>query len=351
MNNPLQNFKNRRNTVLHNQPSFLVRLAELMGEGYTFSEGATLLLPHHVKDYQTVLSMVEADLKRGFGVTHILRQLGFSTASLLPVAIAEMDGQLVRALEGMADRLRKKEGKQKKLKSLLVYPCILFVFISALLIAFRRFFLPNMEMLMSSRQEATTGFAKLFPLLVTKIPDFMVGAALLTACSIIIGRIVYKRLEPREKIRLLLRVPIIRTIFIMRVTRDFSGELGGLLESGLSMQNALAVLIDQEMDDVLSEIASNVKDQVVYGETFHVATKLTVGLTDQLAAFAKHGEDSGHLSKELLIYSGHLGEAVDEKLTKGLTLLQPILFGLIAVCILAAYLALLLPVYGMMDQL
>ena len=90
-----------------------------------------------------------------------------------------MDGQLVRALEGMADRLRKKEGKQKKLKSLLVYPCILFVFISALLIAFRRFFLPNMEMLMSSRQEATTGFAKLFPLLVTKIPDFMVGVVLL----------------------------------------------------------------------------------------------------------------------------------------------------------------------------
>ena len=55
MNNPLQNFKNRRSKMLHNQPSFLDRLAELMGEGYTFNEGATLLLPHHVKDYQTVL--------------------------------------------------------------------------------------------------------------------------------------------------------------------------------------------------------------------------------------------------------------------------------------------------------
>ena len=53
------------------------------------------------------------------------------------------------------------------------------------------------------------------------------------------------------------------------------------------------------------------------GETFHVATKLTVGLTNQLAAFAKHGEDSGHLSKELLIYSGHLGEAVDREADEG----------------------------------
>ena len=90
----------------------------------------------------------------------------------------------------------------------------------------------------------------------------------------------------------------------MRVTRIFLQNLGGLLESGLSTQNALAVLIDQEMDDVLSEIASNVKDQVVYGETFHVATKLTVGLTDQLAAFAKHGEDSGYLSKSCSFIAG-----------------------------------------------
>ena len=77
MNNPLQNFKNRRSTVLHNQPSFLVRLAELMGEGYTFSEGATLLLPHHVKDYQTVLSMVEADLKGALASLRFFGNWGF----------------------------------------------------------------------------------------------------------------------------------------------------------------------------------------------------------------------------------------------------------------------------------
>ena len=114
--------------------------------------------------------MDEADLKRGFGVTHILRQLGFSTATLLPVAIAEMDGQLVRALEGMADRLRKKEEKQKKLKILLVYPCILFIFISALLIAFRRFFCLIWRCWHVLKTKATTGFAKLFPLTRDKNP-------------------------------------------------------------------------------------------------------------------------------------------------------------------------------------
>ena len=52
-----------------------------------------------------------------------------------------------------------------------------------------------------------------------------------------------------------------------------------------------------------------------------------------------------------MIYSEHLDEKVDRHLAKGLAVLQPALFSLIAVCILAAYIALLLPVYGMIDKL
>ena len=137
----------------------------------------------------------------------------------------------------------------------------------------------------------------------------------------------------------------------MLKTRDFASEIGGLLQSGFSMQDALDVLIDQNLDAVLSEIAKNVKQQVVFGESFHTATQMTEGLTNQLAMFAKHGADSGHLPKELLIYSEHLDETIDDRLTKALAMLQPVLFGIIAICILAAYLALLLPVYGMMDKL
>lgn len=351
MINHLSKIRDQRKSTLQHQPVFLERLAELMKEGYTFNEGMTLLLPHHLKEFRPVLAVVENDLKNGLGVTDILRRLGFSNESLLPIAIAEVDGQLVLALEGMADRLRNKEEKQKQLKKLLIYPSVLFVFILTLLLAFRKFFLPNMEMLTVSRQDTTTGFAKIFPILVAKLPDLAIASILLTICTFITGKIVYKRLEPEGKIRMLLHIPIVRTIFIMRLTRDFSGEVGGLLDSGLSMQNALTVLIDQQMDEVLSEIASHVSKQVVFGEPFYMALSLTDGLTEQLSAYAKHGEDSGHLAKELLIYSGHLNETIDEKLTRGLAMLQPILFGIIAICILAAYLALLLPVYGLMDNL
>ncbi len=73
----------------------------------------------------------------------------------------------------------------------------------------------------------------------------------------------------------------------------------------------------QKLDPVLSEIAGNVKGHVIYGEPFHSAVSLTSGLTKQLASFAEHGAHNGHLPKELLIYSDHLEETINDQLTRG----------------------------------
>lgn len=341
----------RKQDKLQNQSAFLDRLSVLLMEGYTFYDGVLLLLPHHMKRYDTALTAINNDLKEGLGVTAILNRIGFSSSLLLPVAIAELDGRLALALKGMAVRLRRKEEKQRKLKNLLAYPIVLFVFIGALLVVFRRFFLPNMEAFAFSRQSETTGLVSILPSIVTRIPDVVIILVALIALLTVTSVTLYRKFKSQRRIRIMMSIPIVRTLFSMLKTRDFSSELGSLLHSGLSMQDALDILMDQNLDIVLSEIAGNVKKLVIYGESFHTATSLTEGLTSQLAAFAKHGADSGHLPKELLIYSEHLGEEIDNKLSKALAMLQPALFCVIAICILAAYLALLLPVYGMMDKL
>ncbi|MER2088759.1 MAG: competence type IV pilus assembly protein ComGB [Sporosarcina sp.] len=341
----------RKKEAIQNRPVFLERLSVLLTEGYTFHEGIILLLPHHMKDYKGMLAAMDNDFKEGLGVIHILSRIGFSSSALLPIAIAEMDGRVAQALGGTAARLKRTEEKRKKLKNLLIYPIFLLFIISALLIAFRKFFLPNMQLMTNSRISEDDGIVSVLPSLVTKIPDFIMGAVLLSLVLTAICVFIYGKLLPGTKIRVVMAIPIAGTFFSVVKTRDFSSEIGGLLESGLSMQNALDVLTDQKLDIVLSEIAKNVKEQVIYGESFHIAVSRTEGLMDQLSAFAKHGADSGYLPKELQLYSEHLTETIDEKLTKALAMLQPALFSIIAICILAAYLALLLPVYGMMDKL
>lgn len=344
-------FTRKSNQSLLYRPEFLLRLSVLLKEGYTFHEALRLLLPHHMKEYNDVLLKIDEEFRKGFGVTHILSILGFHSRTLLPIVIAEVDGRLAEAFISMGNQLKKIETAKEKLKKLLAYPIVLFIFITVLLLAFRKFFLPNMEALVLSRKNEEEGFLSALPMLVVKIPDLIFGVGILVGLIFFSCFYFYKRLEPKNKIRFIMGIPILGNLYSTLKTRSFASELGSLLESGLPMQSALDVLVLQKLDVVLSEIAENVKKHVIYGEPFHSAVGLVEGLTKQFSSFAEHGADSGHLPKELIIYSEQLDEMIDRRLASALAMLQPLLFSLIAICILAAYIALLLPVYGLIDKM
>ena len=118
-----------------------------------------------------------------------------------------------------------------------------------------------MEALAISRKSEENGFVSALPSLVTKIPDFIISMVLVSALLTVICTIIYKKLAPATKIHVVMSIPVAGTFFSIIKTRDFSSEIGGLLQSGLSLQNALDVLIDQDLDVVLSEIAKNVKSK------------------------------------------------------------------------------------------
>lgn len=334
-----------------NQPAFLGRLAVLLKEGYTFHDGLILLLPHHCKNYEELLTRIKSDLKAGFGVSDILTSLGFSSASLLPVIISEVDGRLAEALEGIAERMKKSDERRKKLRAILIYPLVLFSFMAVLLVLFRNYFLPNLQALAISRNDSSSGLVSLLPMIVSKIPDIIIVAGLIFIIGMTIGSVFYRKLSPAGKIKFFIQLPIVGRFFINMKTRDFAGELGSLLHSGLSMQDALDVLMNQQIDKIMAEISTTIKGHVIYGENFDQAILLTAGLSKELSSYALHGASSGHLPKELMIYSENLHEVIEEELGKWLSSLQPVLFTVLAVCILAAYLALLLPVYNMFDSI
>ena len=75
---------------------------------------------------------------------------------------------------------------------------------------------------------------------------------------------------------------------------------------------------------------------------------LSDDLAPQLLMFIEHGEKSGFLSKELLIYSELLEERTTKWLERLISAMQPLLFVIIALCIVAAYVSLLVPIYNMM---
>ncbi|GKV54286.1 competence protein ComGB [Sporosarcina sp. NCCP-2222] len=340
----------RKETVLENQAAFLRRLAELLNQGYTFHDSIVILLPHYVRDYEPILIVAENAFRSGLTVTQVLEAIGFKRTVLLPVAMSEVDGTLIISLIELARRLELKELRDKRLKRILMYPAFLFIFMAFLLLLFRQFFLPNFQALAQTRQ-AEMSFTSLLPLIVGKIPDVLLLSFTGMTVGLFIVKKWYAKLTPGEKIRKLVRIPVIGSFLQKTKTSELTGEIGSLLRSGLPIQEALAILENQRLDGLIAEMASKLKQYLIQGIPFEQAVLLTDGLESNLASFAKHGSDTGHLAEELILYSAHAFETLESDISKWLAVIQPLLFTLLAICILLAYLAILLPVYGMIETM
>ncbi|GAQ02035.1 competence protein ComG [Companilactobacillus farciminis] len=71
-------------------------------------------------------------------------------------------------------------------------------------------------------------------------------------------------------------------------------------------------------------------------------------LPDQLQVIIQAGESGPQLAQDLLLISELKFEETKQELKKLLNLVQPILFGIIAIVIVVTYLIVLMPIYGMM---
>ncbi|MFC0231701.1 competence type IV pilus assembly protein ComGB [Bhargavaea ullalensis] len=339
--------KTRPKKRIRQPERLLQRASGLMGEGYTFHDSIRMLLPHHLGDPGPALLQLERNLRSGLGPVEILEGVGFSRTSLMPVGIAVEHGNLPEALGTMADKLRRRGKTMDKLKKATVYPAILFGFITILFILFRLLFMPNMERLLGSRGGG--GAALDISGMLLKLPDLLFGAVLAAVLAGLPAFFYWKKQTPARRHRLLLSVPLAGRWQRMAHTAVFSREMGTLLIGGISLQHSLRILSGQAPGSMLEHLVDRVESEVVRGSQLHKAVGVAGGFTEDFSSFIRHGEEGGHLPRELLIYGELLDEQIEEESEKLIAVVQPVLFSILAVCILGAYLALMLPVYSMID--
>lgn len=329
-------------------PTLLDRLGTLLNEGYTFPDAIHLLLPFHVEDVEHFRQMIDKKLRDGVEVVDILQSLSLPKHYLIAITIAEENGDLASALHTIAKQMSFNVEMTKKLQRLLAYPLFLFIFISSIFIAFRIYFLPNIERIVQSRTERQDDGMDLTKWLL-HLPDaILFGSIVFFSC--VIGFIYFlKKMTIAEQLALLLKIPVVRYFFQLQMTRQFARYLGNLLDSGFSIQQALNILQQQRFNKHLSFICNQIEKRIIYGDSLKQSVEMTTYFFPKFEVFIHHGEQSGHLGKELLIYCELLDEKLETFIKTAVGIVQPLLFLIIAICIIAAYLSVLLPMYSLIE--
>lgn len=347
----IHDWNTRKNEKIpaHVQSSFLKRLSDLLREGYTFYEAVSMLIPFHVKNSDFVMNKITEVHKNGQSVTEVFKLLGFPNRLLLPINLATTHGRLQETLEMLSVQAAIFERAQKRMNSLLMYPVFLFIVIFVLFTIFKIYFMPNMESLMGSRDQSNSDGSIVWSNLLLSLPNYLLISMLVLALIIVVSRYYLMKKSVQIRLSIYEKIPVINSWNRLTLTRTFSREIGGLLESGMSLQQAFDAIIIQKEHKVLQFIATQMREKIVHGESFSKSVMLLDHFTEDFHHFVIHGENSGFLGRELTLYSEFLTERIEVKLTKVLNVIQPTLFLVIAVFIVGAYLAILLPIYDMIN--
>lgn len=329
--------------------SFINRLSTLISEGYTFSDSVNMLLPYHVEDDEKFKTIVEDMLRKGEGVVEILERLSVPKYYLVGINIAEQSGEMASTLKNIALQMEFNEKMKKNLGKILLYPITLFVFLTGIFIAFRTMYLPNIQQIIDTRSVGENGTDLLLSKLFLHVPDYLVFL-IIALLIIFLTFFQYLKRKPVDgQIAILLKVPIISYIYRLQITRVFSRSLGSLIVGGFSLQQSLSILKEQHLNVHLSYVSANVEKQIIYGDSLSSAIANMSCFFSKFEEFIKHGEKSGYLGRELMIYCDLLDEKLKTIIKTTMTIIQPIFFIILAFCIIAAYLSVLMPMYNLIE--
>ncbi|MEH7115794.1 competence type IV pilus assembly protein ComGB [Neobacillus vireti] len=340
---------NRHKWSINEQASFLKRIGDLLLRGYPIAEAIesiALQLPTRRKE-ELYGCLVE--LKQGSPFHDVLNNLGFHKELIGYVYFAEQHGSFAEALlEGSELALLKDKDMQKLLK-LLQYPMLLMFITGFLFIFIENTLLPRFTTLFASLGLKENFFTKVLYAFDFYFPAVISALLIILFLSAAYYLFAFRKLSVLKQREFLVRIPIAGRILKLMFTHYFSIQLSFLLSGGISVSESLSLFEKNQSQLFYSRIAAVIKNKLVTGEKLETIIGSFSFFEKEFAMIIKHGQENGKLEQELLFFSKHCVTCMEERIEKSLKTIQPILYIFIGGLVVSMYLAILLPMFHLLD--
>lgn len=324
------------------QSYFLKTLHELLSEGFSLNQSLifmTVLMPNAQHFIQETIQYFE----QGKGLDSGLKQMGFSLDVIAQIYYSEKQGRFLQALKENSNKIEQKLSYQQKLVKVLVYPTIMFIFLIVLLLGMRIVLLPHILSFISEEVLSSAILIRLLVVFFMYLPQILLCIVGVTLMMLAIIDLWLIKKPPIAKYQILLKFPIIKRWVRCYCTSKVCSSLGYFIQGGFSLQQTVSFIIQYPIDPFLSELAMLLQAQLLKGETLsHSLT--TIGIFQQeMEMIIYQGELTSQVAVKCLIYAEKLMFQLMEDIAKKLTYIQPVLFIIIALLVMAMYLLMMLP--------
>ncbi|MCR8969332.1 competence type IV pilus assembly protein ComGB [Facklamia sp. 7083-14-GEN3] len=325
---------------------FLQILAEMLQEGFSIYQSLQfmkILLPKRILTIDQILK----SLNMGQSFDQVLLNYGYSNRIAAQLFFAQKQGRFNQALFEIVNHLKTMRDYQKKLIKTLIYPCFLMIFLTCLLFAMRHWMLPQILSFINKEILETYLLARYLLILFTLLPQISITFLALILFVYLIIDFYLLKLSIINRFQLLVKLPLLGKLIRKYVSYRLADELSYFYAAGFSMQETLSLLISYPIDPLISELANYLHQQFLSGSELSDSLENIGIFTKTLSLVIYQGELTSQTGQKCKLYAKKIFEEVVEDLNKKLSFVQPILFLVIAIIVMAMYLVLMLPMLTM----
>lgn len=331
------------------QAIFLKRIGELLSRGYSLAEAIESLSYYLPVSRKHEVIQCLAGLREGYPLHHILTNLKFNSSLVGYVYFAEQHGGLAEAFQEGSDFILKRSQDVQRMMKMFYYPAVL-IFITVILFTFvDQILLPRFTSLFQSMQLKPNFFTQVIYAVGDVLPIIFFIIVVISGSLLLYYLFIYRRQELMERRRKLVHIPIVGGFLKLFYTHFFSIQLSYLLSAGLSVLEALQLFEKNPQQPFYGQICTEIKKKLSRGEKLETILNNLAFFEHDLSYIVKHGLEKGKLSQELSFYSKHCVAVLEEKTEKSLKIIQPLLYMSIGFFIISMYLAILLPMFHLLN--
>lgn len=274
----------------------------------------------------------------------------FSSFYVNMVKSGEASGTLSESLNFLADHLEREYNLTSKIKGAMIYPALIVVMVIGVLIMMVYFVIPDLaEILESTGQELP-----LITRAVLGFSNFVRGGGwlllIIAAGGLIFFFLRYFKTSKGRKIkdRILLRIPIVRTLLRKIYLSRFAENLSTLVGGGLPIGQALKITGSVIGNEVYQNIISKVEEGARRGEKIsNMLSNYPDHFSPMIVQMVAVGEKTGKLEESLMNSVDFYQKEVDRAIDAFLSILEPVLIIFLGMIVAVLMAAVLMPLYQM----
>ncbi len=298
------------------------------------------------------ITVVHEDVQKGMTLSEAFRQSSKVFPSILVnmVEAGETSGSLDTVMERMAEHFEKEFKIDNKIKSAMIYPIMLVVIATAVVVFMMIFVMPTfVGMFESSGVQLPAPTRALMA--ISHSIRYQWYIYIIVIFGLTLGIRFIGKTDQGELLfdTWKLRLPVIRNTNVKVATSKFNRTLSTMMSSGIPLMQGMdlvtRVLDNRYIGDKLDES----REKVRKGVPLSIAIRETKVFPPMVDAMIKIGEESGDLDGIMNKTADFYDEEVDVAITKMTEMMQPLLIVVMAVIVAFIVISIALPMFDMVN--